>query len=203
MSSAPVISPYGRTLDHSGSDEPLVPDSVRATGLTEEFIVDLLLKTPIGQEHVLREAGFVEVPGRDTFELPEKAPLANQVDFVRAGPEGDVIAEEARLLMAVGMAANPGDQLRVVDRRALLLAQPEPLREMQADDRCAQDVLGGLSKPEVDRQRHRADQLGKAQSGVVEVLGCRGHVGASVSSKSERPRSGGGGWTGWHVNEHP
>ncbi|WP_428938603.1 sodium:solute symporter family protein [Fontivita pretiosa] len=40
---------------------------------TEQFF--LLLKTPIGQEHVLREAGFREVPGRDTFELPiEDAP---------------------------------------------------------------------------------------------------------------------------------
>jgi Na+/proline symporter len=30
----------------------------------------LLLKTPIGQEHVLREAGFQESQGTDTFDLP-------------------------------------------------------------------------------------------------------------------------------------
>src|SRR6185295_13234148 len=35
---------------------------------TEQFF--LLLKTPVGQEHVLREAGFRELPGNDTYELP-------------------------------------------------------------------------------------------------------------------------------------
>ncbi len=45
MSSAPVISPYGRTLEHPDADEPPVPESVADTGLSEEFIVDLLLKT--------------------------------------------------------------------------------------------------------------------------------------------------------------
>lgn len=35
---------------------------------TEQFF--LLLKTPVGQEHVLREAGFRELPGNDTYEMP-------------------------------------------------------------------------------------------------------------------------------------
>jgi Na+/proline symporter len=35
---------------------------------TEHFF--MLLRTPIGQEHVLRQAGFREVPGNDTYELP-------------------------------------------------------------------------------------------------------------------------------------
>src|SRR5438067_10170652 len=34
---------------------------------TEQFF--LLLKTPIGQEHVLRKAGFRELPGNDTYDL--------------------------------------------------------------------------------------------------------------------------------------
>ena len=46
MSSAPVFSPYGRAHEHDlDVPEPPVPDSVRDTGLSEEFIVDLLLKT--------------------------------------------------------------------------------------------------------------------------------------------------------------
>jgi predicted ATPase with chaperone activity len=45
VSSAPVISPYGRTLEQPDSVEPPVPESVADTGLSEEFIVDLLLKT--------------------------------------------------------------------------------------------------------------------------------------------------------------
>ena len=38
---------------------------------TEQFF--LLLKTPIGQEHVLEQAGFVKLPGNDTYELPVDA----------------------------------------------------------------------------------------------------------------------------------
>ena len=45
MSSAPVISPYGRSLEHPEGPEPPVPETVQDTGLSEEFIVDLLLKT--------------------------------------------------------------------------------------------------------------------------------------------------------------
>jgi predicted ATPase with chaperone activity len=45
VSSAPVFSPYGRRLDHPDSAEPPVPESVGDTGLSEEFLVDLLLKT--------------------------------------------------------------------------------------------------------------------------------------------------------------
>ncbi|MDF3052917.1 MAG: putative ATPase [Geminicoccaceae bacterium] len=45
MSSASVISPYGRSLEHPDTAEPPVPESVRHTGLSEEFIIDLLLKT--------------------------------------------------------------------------------------------------------------------------------------------------------------
>jgi predicted ATPase with chaperone activity len=45
VSSAPVVSPYGRALEHPDADQPPVPESVSDTGLSEEFLVDLLLKT--------------------------------------------------------------------------------------------------------------------------------------------------------------
>ena len=45
MSAAPVISPYGRTVRGPDGHSPPVPETVRDTGLTEEFIVDLLIKT--------------------------------------------------------------------------------------------------------------------------------------------------------------
>ena len=38
---------------------------------TDQFF--LLLKTPIGQEHVLRDAGYKELPGNDTYEMPVDA----------------------------------------------------------------------------------------------------------------------------------
>jgi predicted ATPase with chaperone activity len=40
-----VITPYGHTLEHPDSLEPPVPERVLDTGLSEEFIVDLILKT--------------------------------------------------------------------------------------------------------------------------------------------------------------
>ena len=49
MSSAPVVSPYGRTLEHPDTLEPPVPESIGDTGLSEEFIVDLLLKTSMSR----------------------------------------------------------------------------------------------------------------------------------------------------------
>lgn len=43
---------------------------------TDQFF--LLLKTPVGQEHILREAGFPELPGADTFDLPADVPHERQ-----------------------------------------------------------------------------------------------------------------------------
>jgi len=43
-------------------------------GRTDRFA--LLLKTPIGQEHVLHEAGFLAMPGSDTFAIPSEKELA-------------------------------------------------------------------------------------------------------------------------------
>ncbi|HEY9505197.1 MAG TPA: hypothetical protein VIQ27_04425, partial [Gemmatimonadales bacterium] len=46
MTLAPTpAAPYGRGERLPDANEPPVPESVRDTGLTEEFIVDLLLKT--------------------------------------------------------------------------------------------------------------------------------------------------------------
>jgi predicted ATPase with chaperone activity len=39
------MSAYGRSLEHPEGPEPTVPESVGDTGLSEEFLVDLLLKT--------------------------------------------------------------------------------------------------------------------------------------------------------------
>lgn len=46
----------------------------------------LLLKTPIGQEDVLRKAGFTEIPGSGTFEPPAETPNeANYISEIEAG----------------------------------------------------------------------------------------------------------------------
>ncbi len=45
MSTIPVMSAYGPAVERPDLPEPPVPETVRDTGLTEEFVVDLLLKT--------------------------------------------------------------------------------------------------------------------------------------------------------------
>lgn len=40
----------------------------------------LLLRTPVGGEEVLRRAGYVEIPGTGTFEMPAKWPEEDQID---------------------------------------------------------------------------------------------------------------------------
>ena len=45
MTLAPAAAPYGRSERLPDANEPPVPETVRDTGLSEEFIVDLLLKT--------------------------------------------------------------------------------------------------------------------------------------------------------------
>ena len=45
LAPTPAAAPYGRSERLPDANEPPVPESVRDTGLSEEFIVDLLLKT--------------------------------------------------------------------------------------------------------------------------------------------------------------
>jgi Na+/proline symporter len=55
-----------------------------SSGRTENFF--MLLKTPIGQEQVLRDAGFREQPGNDTFDLPpDDAPAARGFEVIVEG----------------------------------------------------------------------------------------------------------------------
>jgi len=60
------------------------PESPRRT---KQFF--LLLKTPIGQEHLLREAGFREVPGNDTFEMPLEDVAGDSDSFEHGAPSLD------------------------------------------------------------------------------------------------------------------
>ncbi len=47
---------------------------------------ELMLRTPIGEEDVLRKAGLVQIPGTETFELPEVATTTNNSGATRAFP---------------------------------------------------------------------------------------------------------------------
>ena len=82
-----------------------------------------------------------------------------QLVVVLAGLQRDVVAEPLRLLVGVGVAADVDEQRGVVDGRALLLVEPEPLGEPQRDQALAQDVLHRLPEAEVDAERQRRDEL--------------------------------------------
>jgi Na+/proline symporter len=79
---------------------------------TEQFF--LLLKTPIGQEHVLREAGFRELPGNDTYEMPIDAEAEPR------GFEPIMPAAERDLSGGVATAVAPAPPTAVADALRLL-----------------------------------------------------------------------------------
>lgn len=65
------------------------------------------------------------------------------------------------------MAADVDDQRGVVDDRALLVVEPDPLRHPQRDQALAQHVLHRLAEAEVDAERERGDELGQADVRAV------------------------------------
>ena len=66
LASTPGAAPYGRSELLPDANEPPVPETVRDTGLSEEFIVDLLLKTLYVQGARTRW----HKAARDALELP-------------------------------------------------------------------------------------------------------------------------------------
>ena len=85
--------------------------------------------------------------------------------------------------MGVGVAADADQQRRVVDDRARLLVQADPLCQPQGDQALAQDVLHRLAEAEVDAQRERCHQLRQAHRLAV----CLGRHAAD--SMAQLPRA--------------
>jgi len=77
-------------------------------GRTERFF--LLLRTPIGEEQILRDAGLIEIPGTGTFEDPGTgggAPVASRpaTAWILARPKDTVYGFLAVALVAVALIA--------------------------------------------------------------------------------------------------
>jgi hypothetical protein len=86
----------------------------------------------------------------------------DQLRHVAVGPQLDVVSEPARLLVRVGVAAEPGEQRHVVDDGTVGVGQVDVLGDAQPEHARSQHVLHRLAEPEVSRERHRCDQLGQA-----------------------------------------
>ena len=102
------------------------------------------------------------------------------VDEVRAAAHGDVVAEPPRVLVGVGMTADPHDQRRVVDAIALGRRETQAVGDPRRDQRRPQHVLGRLPQPEVDGHRQRRQHLRacrkvwrRRSGGHVPILRCR------------------------------
>lgn len=89
---------------------------------------------------------------------------AGHVDRVGVGPEGNVVAEERREFVGVGVTTDPPDQIGVVHGSSLLRAESHPLRDPCRDQRRPKHVFHRLTQTEVDRQRYRGQQFGSAQT---------------------------------------
>ena len=85
------------------------------------------------------------------------------VDEVRVAADRDVVAEPARVLVRVCVAADPHEQRRVIDRVLLLTAEAEPVGQAARDDRRPEHVLGRLTQPEIDRHREPGKHLDSAR----------------------------------------
>jgi Na+/proline symporter len=93
-----------------------------STERTEQFF--LLLKTPVGQEQVLRDAGYRELPGNDTYEMPIDAKPPFEVQPIEQplprGFEVEVPSETSAVATAVAAPPAPlsiAEATRHIDSR--------------------------------------------------------------------------------------
>lgn len=92
---------------------------------------------------------------------------AREVDTVGRAPELDVIAEELGDLTRVRRAADGRQEGNVVGDLEVGGRGAEALAEPQREQARPQDVLRGLTEPQVHPERERGDQLGTPQGAVA------------------------------------
>ena len=101
------------------------------------------------------------IPRADQPERRSGRAQASKLVVVLSRLERDVVAEPLRLFVRVGVTADVHEQSGVVDDRALLVVEPDPLRQPQRDQTLTQHMLHRLPKPEVDTERKRSHKLGQ------------------------------------------
>ena len=116
-----------------------------------------------------RCSGGLPAPRRRTIDTTDGERCAASWPYFVAFRR-DVVAEPLRLLVRVGVAADVDEQRRVVDDRALLLVEPEALREAQRDQALPQHVLHRLAEAEVDTERERGQQLRQADLRAIPIV---------------------------------
>ena len=87
---------------------------------------------------------------------------SGQVDMEAVAPEGDVVTEPGRHLRCVRHATHPRQGGHVVQGAAVVELDAHVITQTGGDDPRSQDMLHGLTQPQVGGQREGGDQLGQA-----------------------------------------
>jgi hypothetical protein len=128
--------------------------------------------------------------GSDVAEHEAEQRKSGQVDLVAVRPVGDVVAEPLGDVGRVGHAPDPRQQRHVVQGGALGLVEAQPVREAGGDRPGTQDMLHGLSEPQIGGQREGGHKVGQPDPRVairaVHPLS-RGNLGI-CRVNSRRPR---------------
>ena len=92
--------------------------------------------------------------------------------------ERDVVAEPLRLLVGIGVAPDVHEERGVVHDCALLVVEPDPLRDPEGDEALAEHVLHRLPEPEIDAERQRGDELGQTDGRTARLADPDARLGA-------------------------
>ena len=91
---------------------------------------------------------------------PSHVPRVAQVGFGAGGAQGDIVAaRRGGILVRGGGAAAEAQEGRVVDVADLVLAEAQPAREADAEQRGPQRVLRREGHPQIRRQRERGEHI--------------------------------------------
>ena len=183
-SSVPPLVGLGEGIEDVPGQAELLAQRPRQLGVPRDHAVELLA----AREGEV-EADADPVQGRSARpEQPQHGqPVggAELLGSVLGRLESDVVAEPARLLVRVGVAAHVHQERRVVDRRPAALVEADQLGDPQRDPALAQDVLHRLAEAEVHAQGQGSHQLGELDA---VALGLDGHL-ANVRLRDARRTS--------------
>ena len=102
--------------------------------------------------------------------------VAGQLDWLAGVPlrdvglQGLVVAEPLGLLVGIDVASHPRQHGGVVDDPAFGLVEPLQVRQVQRDERLAQDVLHRMTHAEIGAERQRGQQLADPNSRRLNPL---------------------------------
>jgi hypothetical protein len=98
-------------------------------------------------------------PRQTALARPDHAQELEDVGFVGAVLDDDVVAEPLGLLVGVGVTVDVGEQARVISRHTVALNHADAVGDPQRDNRLAQAVLHRLAAAKVSGQGQRRHEL--------------------------------------------